>query len=152
MSSENCMMLSLEKILIDSIKKDLIEIGGFRQTILATGSAKLVKPLPDGGRVHIKEITQKFIYFDIDPDDPNNLAGLIDHTKSYINWKRNREPNNTKKVKVKTVMKNLLYFDWVKEYEKDFQFYYHPDGYKDYKRKQITRFQRFKNYFKRIFN
>ncbi|NHI92165.1 MAG: hypothetical protein EAX96_06645 [Candidatus Lokiarchaeota archaeon] len=142
-------MIEIYNIYVEQIKNALIERGGFRKTLLATGSAKLVKPLPNGGRVHLKEITSVSIFFDIDPDDPDNFLNLFNHAKSFFNWKKDGSPDNTRKVSVKKVMKHITNFDWVKEYEKEFELYYHHDEYWDYRRKsKISLIQRFKNFFK----
>jgi len=138
----------LDDLKIETTKKLLIEKGGFHKTLLASGSAKLVKPLADGSRVHVKEIDANFIYFDIDPDDPEKLPELIDHIKSYVDWQGEGAPDKTVKVKVSKVKKNAATFNWVRAYEKKFERYVHPKGYKDYRRKPSF-FQRVKNFVKK---
>ena len=142
------MMSNSTNILI--IKNILLDECGFRQAgrLEATGSARIVKSLPDGSRIHVKDIYSTHITYDIDLDDPKQGGHFIDHAKSAIDWVIKGRPDKTKKIKIKKFLKKRCEFQFVKEYEKDFERFYDPGGFWDWKRR-LSLWQKIKKFFTR---
>jgi len=132
------------------IKDILINKCGFekKSKLKATGSARLVKKISGGARVHVKEIKSEFLTYDIDLDDPEQSGHLLAHAKATFNWIKEGTPDKTKKVKLKVIKKKRCSYNWLKEYEKDFKRVKDSSGFEDWVRK-VSIWQRIKNFFSR---
>ena len=130
-------MLRFREISIKKkIREKLIEEGEFRKSNLASGAEGLVKPIEEGMRVEIKEISPSFIKYDIDPHDPDrNIGSWLRHAWNSIKWAFKGAQDNSVSVPTKKIMKNVKKFNWREEYEKRYQLECNTQGQCGYKKK-----------------